>query len=73
MQSAPEGKESGFFQTRVGHVFMVFIASAAILLVIEHRSHIGGNWLLIGLLALCIGMHFYMHGAHSGHDHDKRE
>lgn len=73
MQNDTGEKEPGFFQTRTGHVFLVFMASAAILLVVEHRSHITGNWLLVGLLALCIGVHFFMHSAHSGHDHDNRE
>ncbi|MCV0371756.1 MAG: DUF2933 domain-containing protein [Filomicrobium sp.] len=41
------------------------LAVAALLLAYEHRIHIfTGNVLLI-LLALCIGMHHFMHGGHN--------
>lgn len=34
----------------------------------EHRVHLfTGTAVLIALLALCVGMHFFMHGGHAGH------
>ncbi|WP_420430633.1 DUF2933 domain-containing protein [Kordiimonas sp.] len=45
------------------------------MLVYEHRAHItlGGNAPLLLLLLLCVGMHLFMHGGHSHHDHKDEE
>ena len=54
--------------SRAGRVLIGFAAVAALLLAYEHRVHLfTGNGLLVVLLALCIGMHFFMHGGHGGH------
>ncbi|WP_286829205.1 MULTISPECIES: DUF2933 domain-containing protein [Kordiimonas] len=65
----------GFFKTRIGFVFIVFLAIAGLMLVYEHRAHItlGGNAPLLLLLLLCVGMHLFMHGGHSHHDHKDEE
>lgn len=65
----------GFFQTRIGFVFIVFLAIAGLMLVYEHRAHItlGGNWAPWLLLGLCFGTHLFMHGGHSHHDHRDEE
>lgn len=62
-----------FWKTRSGIGLIVFLAIAGLLLAYEHRIHVfGGNGLLITFLAVCIGMHFFMHGGHGGHgSHDE--
>lgn len=58
----------GFWRSRVGMALIVFAVIAGLLLAFEHRAHLlTGNGLLLGLLALCIGMHVFMHGGHGGH------
>lgn len=57
-----------FWSSRAGVVLIAFLAVAGLLLVYEHRMHIfTGDWLLVVLLAFCIGMHLFMHGGHGGH------
>jgi heme/copper-type cytochrome/quinol oxidase subunit 4 len=64
-QSRPGG---GFWKSRTGTVLIAFLAIAGFLLVYEHRVHIfAGDALLIILLAVCIGMHLFMHHGHGGH------
>jgi len=60
-----------FWRSRTGIVLIVFLAIAGLLLAFEHRVHIfTGNGILVALLALCVGMHLFMHGGHGGHgDH----
>jgi len=37
------------------------------MLLYEHRAHIPGDyWLLGGLLAICVMMHWWMHPGHDG-------
>ena len=67
----------GLWRSRAGAVLLVFLAIAGLLLAYEHRVHIfTGSGLLIALLVLCVGMHFFMHGAHGAHgggrDHASR-
>jgi len=46
-------------------VFALFIGAA---LLFEHRAHIPNDYIFVSvILGLCIGVHFFMHGAHSGH------
>ena len=62
--SPPSGS---FWWSRASVVLIAFAAVAALLLGYEHRVHLfTGNGLLVVLLALCIGMHFFMHGGHGG-------
>ena len=65
----PKPQPSGSFWTsRTGVVLIGFLAVAGLLLVYEHRAHVfTGNGILIALLALCVGMHLFMHGGHGGH------
>ncbi len=57
-----------FPRSHAGIVLIAFLAVAALLLAYEHRVHIfTGNGVLIALLALSVGMHFFMHGGHHGH------
>ena len=59
---APKG---GFWRSRTGIALIVFLAAASFLLVYEHRAHLlTGSWLLVVLLLLCVGMHFFIHGGH---------
>ena len=58
-------------KSRAGLVLIVFLAAGGFLIAFEHRAHIfTGNGILIGLLAVCIGMHLFMHGGH-GDGHGK--
>lgn len=68
-------KQPGFFQSKTGFVFSVFLVVAALMLVFEHKAHInlGGIWPLLILVGLCVGMHFFMHHGRSGHDHTDRD
>ena len=64
----PAGKS---WVSRGGVVLVAFLAVAGLLLAYEHRVHIfTGYGILIGLLALCVGMHVIMHGGDGGgHSH----
>lgn len=55
-----------FWRSRTGLALAVFLAVAALFLVLEHRAHLLGAWPLL-LVLLCIGMHFFMHRGHGGH------
>ena len=60
------GRDSApFLRTPAGVALLVFLAVAALLLLLEHRAHLLGAWPLL-LLLLCAGMHFFMHRSH-GH------
>tara|TARA_R110002072_G_scaffold1084_5_gene8952 strand:+ start:4134 stop:4382 length:249 start_codon:yes stop_codon:yes gene_type:complete len=60
-------------KSRAGLVLLMFLAASGFLLAYEHRVHIfTGNGILIGLLAVCVGMHLFMHGGHGGHGGDQR-
>ncbi|MEQ8356307.1 MAG: DUF2933 domain-containing protein [Kiloniellaceae bacterium] len=61
-------RRESFWKSRSGMVLIAFLAVAGLLLVYEHRVHVfTGNGILIALLVLCVGMHFFMHGGHGGH------
>jgi hypothetical protein len=63
-----DGKLS-FFTSRTNIALIVFLAIGAFFLVAEHRAHLlTGTGILVLLLAACVGMHFFMHGGHGGHD-----
>lgn len=57
-----------FLRSRAGMVLIAFLAVAGFLMAYEHRVHIfSGNGIIIGLLALCVVMHLFMHHGHGGH------
>ena len=58
----------GFLGSRAGVILLAFMAVAGFFLIYEHRAHIfSGNGILVGLLALCVVMHLFMHHGHGGH------
>jgi fatty acid desaturase len=59
------GEKSAFWRSPAGLALGVFLAVAALLLVLEHGAHLLGAWPLL-LLLLCAGMHLFMHRGH-GH------
>lgn len=59
------GETTSFFRSPAGIVLCVFLAVAALLLLLEHGAHVLGAWPLL-LLLLCVGVHFFMHRGH-GH------
>ena len=68
-QDRPDGKVQppSFWRSRTGLVLIVALVVAGVLLGYEHRVHIfESGWLLWGLLLLCVGSHFFMHGGHGG-------
>lgn len=65
--SIPQDSKAGFWRSPIGLVFAVFLAVAAFLLVSEHWAHLLGAGPLLLFLAVCIGGHFFMHGAHGTH------
>lgn len=63
--SPPSG---GFWRSRAGKVLVGFAVIGGLLLVYEHRLHLfTGDGLLLVLLVLWFGLHFFMHGGHGGH------
>lgn len=59
----------GLWCSRWGAGLLVFLGMIAFLLTYEHRAHIPGDyWLLVGLVTVCLGMHFFLHGGRGGHD-----
>lgn len=63
----------GFWKSRAGLVLISFFVVAGGLLAYEHRVHLfAGNGFLVVLLAVCIGMHIFMHGGHGGHGGGKQ-
>lgn len=69
MSEPPNSAWRDFLRSRAGTILIAFLAVAGFLLVYEHRAHIfSGNGVLIALLAVCIGMHLFMHHGHGGGD-----
>ena len=59
-----------FLKSRTGAALIVFVVPTTVLLLLEHRAHIPGNyWLLGGFLVLCLLMHGFMHGGHGNGSH----
>jgi hypothetical protein len=56
----------GFLTSRMGLVFLGFLAVVGVLLFTEHRAHVLGALIFLPLL-LCPLMHLFMHGQHGGH------
>jgi heme/copper-type cytochrome/quinol oxidase subunit 4 len=69
--SGTEGeRRRPFWNTPAGFALCVFLAVAGVLIWIEHRAHILGALPLVLPLAICVGMHFFMHRGHGGgHGH----
>jgi hypothetical protein len=66
MAETPEPGFFGSLRFRYGLGLLVFLAIAGFLLWEEHEAHILGYLPLILLLAMCLGMHAFMHGGHGG-------
>ena len=67
-ESRHQPEPSGFWKSRTGFALVAFLSVVGLLLIYEHRAHLfTGNGVLIALLALCVGIHLFMHGGHGGH------
>ena len=65
----PRSEFRTFLRSGWGIAFLAILGVAAVLLVIDHWSHIAGSDLALGgLLLACLAMHLFMHGSHGGHD-----
>jgi fatty acid desaturase len=59
-------ESASFLRSPAGMALCVFLAVAALFLVLEHSAHLLGAWPLLFLL-LCAIMHLFMHRGHGGH------
>jgi hypothetical protein len=64
------GNKGVFWRSPAGIALGVFLVVAGLLLILEHGAHILGTSPLLLLLAVCVGMHFFMHGGHGSHRDD---
>lgn len=67
--------KSGFFASlrfRYGLGLLVFLLIGGYFLWEEHEAHILGYLPLILIMGACVGMHFFMHGGHGGHQNEDR-
>lgn len=64
--STESNDRTRFWNTPAGFALIVFLAVAGFYLWLEHRAHVLGVLPLLLPLALCLGMHFFMHRGH-GH------
>lgn len=62
----PVSTGSGWIGSPARLAFGVFLAAAGALLVLEHRAHLLGAWLLLLFLAACLAAHLFMHRRHGG-------
>ncbi len=60
----------GSLRFKYGLGLLAFLVIAIVLLWEEHQAHILGYLPLTLLLGACVGMHFFMHGAHNHSHHN---
>jgi fatty acid desaturase len=65
MTTARDEKRA-FWRSPFGLTLCVFLAVAALFLVLEHSAHLLGAWPLL-ILLVCVVMHLFMHRGHGGH------
>ncbi|MFY0989979.1 DUF2933 domain-containing protein [Halomonas sp. C05BenzN] len=67
-EGAPsKGKGDGFWHSTMGIVCLVLMGGTALLLMWRSHASLASGWWLLLPLALCLGMHFFMH--RHGHRH----
>lgn len=67
--AAGDVRPPSFWRSRTGFALIAGLVVVGVLLAYEHRVHIlGSGWFVWLLLLICVGMHFFMHGSHGGHD-----
>jgi len=68
-QSAEAPQPPSFWRSRAGIYLIFSLGLGGLLLGYEHRVHLlESGWLIWLPLLLCVGMHFFMHGGHGGHN-----
>lgn len=70
MSNNSEG--ASFLRSPAGMAPCVFLAAAALLLVLEHSAHLLGAWPLL-ILLVCVVMHLFMHRGHGSHGPDRNQ
>lgn len=68
-----EGRQRPLLNTPMGFALCVILALGGVFLWAEHRVHILGALPLLLPLAICLGMHFFMHRGHGGHGRGRHE
>lgn len=68
-----ESRKRPFLNTPVGFAICVIAALVGVFLWVEHQVHILGALPLLLPLAICLGMHFFMHRGHGGHGGGRHE
>jgi fatty acid desaturase len=58
-----KGDSASFLRSPAGMALCVFLAVAALFLVLEHSAHLLGAWPLL-ILLVCFVMHLFMHRGH---------
>lgn len=62
----------GFWTSRSGMALAIFLVVGVLFLIYEHRIHLlAGNTLIVALLAVCVGVHFFLHRHTDGTDEHK--
>jgi len=68
-ENSSKEQSGGFFRSRSGIIFILFLGIAGFFLWTEHRAHLF-SFLPFLLLLACPIMHLFHHGGHGGHRHD---
>lgn len=71
--ASAEQRKRPFLNTPAGFVLCAFLAVGGLFLWLEHKAHILGALPLLLPLAICLGMHFFMHGGRGGHGGGRHE
>lgn len=61
-----------WWKSHFGVACVFFFVVAGYFLIMEHRAHIGDNWIWLILLA-CPLVHVFMHRSHDEHHHSNKE
>lgn len=63
----------GFWTSRSGIALAIFLVVGGLFLIYEHRIHLlTGSTPIVALLALCVGVHFFLH-RHADGTHEQED
>lgn len=61
-----DGRIVGLLRSRAGRAVCILLALSGLGLAFEHRVHLLASLPLLLPLAICLGMHLFMHRGHGG-------